>query len=212
MAAPDTIRLQSGFSEAQRPRAAALYWQAFGPKLGKVLGPAARGEAFLAETLDPAYALCAVDDTGRLLGLAGFKTHKGALTGGGLATLLRHYGLGTLWRLPLLAMLERPLEPGVLQMDGICVATEARGLGLGTALLRRIQDEARARGLSQVRLDVIDINPRARALYLREGFRPGPTETLGPLRHVFGFSSAQQMRYAVTQKTASPQRSELTKT
>ena len=36
-------------------------------------------------------------------------------------------------------------------------------------------------------------NPRARALYEREGFIAGETETLGPLRYIFGFDSSTKM-------------------
>lgn len=213
MIQPPKFDIVAGFSETQRAQAAALYWQAFEGKLSKLLGPPARGRAFFEDTLDPAFALCAVDEGGLLLGLAGFKTAKGALTGGGSGSVFRHYGLSALWRLPFLAMLERDLEGGVLLMDGICVAPQARGLGLGTALLRAIKDEARRRQMAFVRLDVIDTNPRAEALYLREGFVSLRTETLpAPLRAMFGFSSAQKMQYAVAQNDLSPQRSELTRT
>lgn len=166
--------------------------------------------AFFAETLDPDFALCALDEKNQLLGFAGFKTDAGALTGSDFGAMWSHFGLGSVWRLPLLALLERKVEPGVLLMDGICVSADARGLGLGTALLHAIKQEAYQRGMSYVRLDVIDTNPRAQALYLREGFAPAGTQTLGPLRHVFGFSSALEMRYAVPQHAEFPQRSELT--
>jgi len=62
-----------------------------------------------------------------------------------------------------------------------------------TALLEAICQEARSRGYAEVRLDVIDTNQRAKALYEREGFVPRGTQRLGPLRHVFKFSSAVTM-------------------
>ena len=48
-------------------------------------------------------------------------------------------------------------------------------------------------GLSRVRLDVIDTNPRARALYERNGFQAIETDEFGPFEHLFGFSSATRM-------------------
>ena len=186
-----------GFGEAERERAAELYWQAFGAKLGRVLGPAPRGRAFFADILDPRFAICARAG-GALLGLAGFKTPEGALTAGGLRDLARHYGwLGSLVRGSLLAAIDRRVEPGVLLMDGICVAPEARGRGVGTRLLEAVVEHARAAGLGQVRLDVVDANPRARALYERCGFVAGAESRLGPLAPVFGFVSATEMRRAV---------------
>lgn len=110
------IAIRPGFPEDQRNTAASLYWEAFGAKLATLLGPAARAEAFFADILHAPFAIGAVRD-GHLLGLAGFKTADGALTGGDWPDLRRHYGaLGGLWRAPLLAFFERPVEPGVLLM------------------------------------------------------------------------------------------------
>ncbi len=55
-------------------------------------------------------------------------------------------------------------------------------------------------GVGEVRLDVIDTNSRARALYERQGFVAGKTQHLGPLRYLFGFSSSAMMQYSVTAK------------
>ena len=82
-----------------------------------------------------------------------------------------------------------------LIMDGICVDSSERGLGVGTELLTAIKAEAVARGLAHVRLDVIDINPRARALYTREGFVAGTPQNIGPWRYLFGFSTSTPMTW-----------------
>lgn len=177
-----------------REAAATLYLEAFGQKLGRVLGHGARPRAYLAGAIRPDHALAALSADGDLLGMAGFQTAEGRLIGGGFGTLARHYGLaGAFWRAPLLALLERRVESGILQMDGICVAGTARGRGVGTALLRAIFAEAGRRGLAAVRLDVIDTNPRAAALYRREGFEAERVIRLGPLKRLFGFSAATRM-------------------
>ena len=49
------------------------------------------------------------------------------------------------------------------------------------------------RGYGWVRLDVIDSNWRARALYERQGFLATRTESLGLLRLLFGFSASTTM-------------------
>jgi ribosomal protein S18 acetylase RimI-like enzyme len=190
----DQPKIERGFPEDQRATVAALYWQAFGAKLGRVLGPAPRAIAFFSTSMNPDFCVTAQDREGTVLGLAGFKTIEGSLTDAGWAELMGVYGrLGALWRAPFLSIMERPLAHDTLLMDGIAVTTEARGMGLGTRLLDAIADEARLRGLTKIRLDVIDTNPRARALYERQGFVATGSEALGPFRFLFGFSSSTRM-------------------
>ncbi|MGW2643793.1 N-acetyltransferase family protein [Streptomyces sp. NPDC001393] len=58
----------------------------------------------------------------------------------------------------------------VLQIQGLVVAEEARGLGLGRALIRAAVDAARGRGARRLSLRVLGHNAPARALYESEGF------------------------------------------
>ncbi|MEU8890989.1 GNAT family N-acetyltransferase [Streptomyces sp. NPDC048442] len=58
----------------------------------------------------------------------------------------------------------------VLQINGLAVADEARGRGLGRALLRAAGDEARRRGVRRLTLRVLGPNAPARALYETEGY------------------------------------------
>ncbi|MEJ6396839.1 GNAT family N-acetyltransferase [Yoonia sp. 208BN28-4] len=188
------MKIIAGIPEAHRARAVDLYWLAFGPKLRVPLGPQQKATAFVTRVLDPTHGICAIDDAGRLMGVVGFKTYRGALVGGGFADLRAIYGVfGATWRAALLSLLERDTENVRFLMDGIFVAPEARGRGVGTALLHAIYDEARKRGFHHIRLDVISTNPRARALYEREGFVATHTARLGMLRHVFGFDAATTM-------------------
>ncbi|CAM8667348.1 NAT_SF domain containing protein [Paracoccaceae bacterium] len=188
------ITVSLGLPPSLRDQAAVIYWQAFGGKLGRVMGPDARAHAFLARVMRADHALVARDETGALLGLAGFKTPQGSFAGGSWTDMRAVFGLaGLAWRLPLLALLSREVDNDRFLLDGICVAPAARGLGVGSALMAAIEDEARARGYAYVRLDVIDTNWRARALYERLGYMGIKTAPLGPLRHVFGFDAAVTM-------------------
>lgn len=58
----------------------------------------------------------------------------------------------------------------VLQIQGLAVAEEARGQGLGRALIRAAVEEARERGARRLSLRVLGHNAPARALYESEGF------------------------------------------
>ncbi|WP_458791508.1 GNAT family N-acetyltransferase [Yoonia sp. MH D7] len=186
--------LTNGIAPEDRAKVAALYWEAFGTKLGRVMRPEWKARAFIEQVLDTDHAICAHDTHGTLLGVAGFKTYEGALVDGTLRELAQHYGwVGATWRIALLSLLERDTENKRFLMDGIFVDEAARGKGVGSALLRAIIAEGRRRGYAEVRLDVIDTNPRARALYERMGFVAKDTHSLGPLRHLFGFSAATTM-------------------
>ncbi|MFV0490657.1 MAG: GNAT family N-acetyltransferase [Pseudorhodobacter sp.] len=195
--------IQHGLPSDQRSQAAALYWEAFHNKLHPLMQPEAKARLFLEAALQPDHAICAIGPKGDLLGLAGVKTENGAMVGGGLPDLARVYGWpGAVWRGALLTFLERQIRPGVLLMDGICVASTMRGQGIGKALLDAVKSLAAERGDHAVRLDVITTNNRAEALYRREGFAPVKRQGTGPLCWLAGFGSALQMEYAVAQKNA----------
>lgn len=187
-----------GFSPTQRDEVVWLYWDAFKDKLGLVMKPELKALEFLEMVADPDHAISAIAPCGTLLGIAGYKTKDGNFIGGDLKELRSVYGrFGGLWRGLFLSLLERQIETGVLLMDGIFVRPSARSQGVGSALLIAIKEKAASLGCSKVRLDVIDINPRARALYERQGFIAGKTSDIGPLRYIFGFRKTTTMTYHV---------------
>jgi ribosomal protein S18 acetylase RimI-like enzyme len=188
------MKVQQGLPQALRADAARLYWDAFGPKLSPVLGPTPRALRFLEKVIRADHCFVALDDAGRLIGLAGFKTPEGSFAGGTSTDLRQVYGpFGSLWRGMLLWSLNREIDNDRFLLDGICVDGAARGKGIGSILIDRICQEADHRGYGAVRLDVIDSNRRARELYERLGFVATQTVRIGVLRHVFGFISATTM-------------------
>ena len=195
------FQIEPGLRLEHRAQAAAGYWEAFARKLLYPLGPRRRALAFIRRVLDSSHAISAVSADNRFLGVAGFKTPRGAFVGGEFADLMKVYGVfGAAARGLLVSVMERPCEEGTLLMDGIFVDAQARGLGVGTGLLTAVEKHAAARGLGQVRLDVIDSNPRARALYERQGFKAHATHSIGMLRHVFGFDSVTTMLKDLSQR------------
>lgn len=191
------MKIIHGFPQHLRHAAASIYLEAFEQKIGWLLGTRQKAITYLANVMDPHFAFCAIEENEgqeKLVGFAGFKTAKGGLVGDGFSGLVENYGLlSSLWRTPILSLLERKVEPDILLMDGIAVTPDQRGKGTGTKLLNAINSHARATGRHYVRLDVIDTNPRARALYESRGFKPTEKENLGPLKYLFGFSSSTTM-------------------
>ncbi len=186
--------IAKGFQDGERAAIAALYWEAFGGKLGRVLGPARKALPFVAGVLSPEHAYCARTPDGTLLGVAGFKTAQGALVDADWPDMRRHYGLwGAGWRVLALALLERDLDNERFLLDGIFVDAAARGQGVGSRLIEALAGEARDRGYGAMRLDVITGNDRARALYERRGFAAVGEQKLGLFGPLFGFAAATTM-------------------
>lgn len=198
-----SISIRPGFDERHRGEVASLFWGAFQGKLSRSLGPDHKALDFITGALRPEFAFSALDGDGQLMGVAGIKTEKGGLVGGTFSDLRAVYGLwGAVWRGVLLEQFERPLADGVLQMDGIFVHPDARGRGIGGELLKAVIWTAEMNRYSQVRLDVIDSNPRARALYERMGFEASGELTTGVLAPLMGFKRATTMIYPVVPRSS----------
>ena len=188
------MQVRHGLPDHLRPEAAALYWQAFGGKLGRVLGPDARALAYLQRVMRGDHCLFVSNSQGALIGIAGFKSPEGGFANGEIEDMKAIYGkAGGLWRSSVLRLLQSDVDNDRFLVDGICVARAYRSQGVGSALLDGLMAEARERGYGSVRLEVIDTNIRARALYERLGFAPWRSETLGLMRHVVGFDRTTTM-------------------
>ncbi|MEU8238234.1 GNAT family N-acetyltransferase [Actinoplanes missouriensis] len=202
--------LSIGFTESERARVGELYWAAFGPKLRIAFRDEATGVAQVTAALRPDRALIARVD-GQVAGMCGF--HHDGHGAVDLSWARLRAGLGTAaaaWAALTLAPLDRSERKtpdgrerktpdrremnGVLVLDGICVAAEHRGHGIGSALLDAITELAAQHGDQWVQLSVVDTNPRAEALYRRQGFATAEHGSLGPLRHLYGFDRYRTMR------------------
>ncbi len=191
-----SFTVQRGWNHKQSVKAAELYEQAFGEKFRAAIPSTTDRLALLSECLIPEFSLCSLDE-GEMIGLAGFQTELGALTGGiTLSTLLKHCGLVKgMWAALVLSLLDREANASELVMDGIVVDAAYRGQGIGAELLDGIIEYARDQGYERVRLDVIDTNPRAKALYQRKGFEAKEHTSFPWLKWLIGFSGATTMVY-----------------
>ncbi|MFD3549521.1 GNAT family N-acetyltransferase [Streptomyces sp. NPDC058655] len=194
----ESVNVRRGVPEGAEERVAELYWEAFGRKLGAALGPEGDGRRFIAAHLNADRAVSAVSGDGRLVGVAGYHLAGRGLTGGDAAAVRAAYGqVRGLYRVLLLALLERTPARGELLMDGIAVDPAERGRGIGGLLLREVEAVAAEQGCRRVRLDVVAENPRARALYERHGFHAVKVQRTPWLRDVLGFGAVTTMHKAV---------------
>lgn len=193
----DGTRIERGFVGRERPRVAALYWEAFGPKLSPGFSDEQTGMAAVQSGLRPEHVLVARRD-GSLLGICGFHESGSGAVNLTWSRLRRTLSIPAAVRASVvLSVLARSGRPDALVLDGICVDRTARGLGIGTALVNAAADHARGAGARKVRLSVVDVNPRARALYTRLGFREVDRGSLGALAVVYGFDRYSTMELEV---------------
>lgn len=188
------VTIYHGLHQGLRREAALLYWEAFGGKLGRVMGPEPLALDYFERVIRADLCFAALDGDGRLIGIAGYKIPGGSFAGGSWDDLTGIYGrFGGRWRGGLLWALGREVDNDRFLIDGISVTRAHRSKGIGSMLIAALCNEARERGYPAVRLDVVDTNWRARALYERHGFVATRSQRLGLLGYLFGFSAATTM-------------------
>ncbi len=192
----DDLVIRRGFAPEQADKAAGLYDEAFGPKLSIAIPDAVARRDILARGMNAEFCFAAFR-SGVMVGIAGFKTTGGSLTGSiSLSLLFQRLGLFRFLRaLTVLLLFRRSLAPNQLLMDGIGVSSSARGGGIGSRLLHTLLSHAKREGFATVRLDVIETNPAARRLYERIGFIETRTEHFPYLKWLLGFGAASCMVY-----------------
>ena len=191
------VQIGAGFGVGDRARVARLFWRGFGRTLVPVLGPEGKACAFLAEAFRPAHALGAWEGA-EPVGIVGVQTEAGGLVGGGFRTMAPIYGpLDALWRAALLDRLGRDVRPGEMRLDGLTVAPERRGRGIGSALIGAVLERAAVQGYRAVRLDVEEGNARAQALYARHGFVAMRRYRAGPVAALLGRRGHTEMRHGL---------------
>lgn len=194
----DNINYHLGLPEEYRDAAVDLYDEAFGQKFAIAIPSREKRIIFLRKCFMLDYVIGAIYDH-KLIGIAGFQTPEGSLTGGiTYRELLSQLGfIKGNWAAIIFGIYERKAVFKELIMDGIAVHSDARGKGVGSYLLKEVATYAKDHQFNTVRLDVIDINTKAKALYERMGFKSVKTESYPYLKCLLGFSSSTTMALSV---------------
>ncbi|MEX1295589.1 MAG: GNAT family N-acetyltransferase [Candidatus Limnocylindrales bacterium] len=210
----DGIVIEHGLPPELRDQAVEVFEEAFGEKMRMAVRDAGKRKAFMRR----AYVAenCLVARRGpTLLGMAGLSTRGRPYDGGlmGASWDFRPYRdllgwFGAIWAVWGNRMADHRPKADEVYVDGIAVSPGARGLGIGTRLLDETTAIARDLGKPFVRLDVIDTNPRAQALYERLGFRVTKVQSFRYLERLAGFGGMVSMELPVTPlpdvRTAAP--------
>jgi ribosomal protein S18 acetylase RimI-like enzyme len=187
------IVVRSGASD-DVPVLVGLYVAAFSRELTAAFGRQA--EQMVRRAIDPDTALVAcIDD--QVVGFAALADRERRFVAPGPSDFRAVYS-------PLMRRLRAAIwsrttttpRPHQLLLEGLATAPAARGRGVGTRLLEAVDERASALGRTEIILEVIDTNPRAKALYERHGYRTVTTVTSGWYR-LAGFRSFDLMLHPV---------------
>ena len=180
-----------------------LYFNALKEKLEPLLGSDSRAQEALASNLGTSKCLVAICNQ-KLIGILGIQAGNGGFVNPTLKTMVKVYGiLGGLIRMGGLAILHHRTTPDELYVDGVAVADDMRGNGIGSRLFELLEKKATKNNIRKISLEVIDSNPRARALYERLGFVITKKQSIWPLNLFikFTFRSATLMVKMMGQQT-----------
>lgn len=202
MDASDVV-IERGLPDELREQAVGLFEDAFGSKMGTAIRDRQQRMAFMARAFRARNVVVARRGD-RLLGMAGLSSRGEPYRGGVLDVSWdpRPYvdllgWAGATWAVWGLRLGSHSPATDEIYVDGIAVTPEARGRGVGTRLLAEVADLARCNGKRFVRLDVIDTNPRAQALYERIGYRVTRIQSFRWKRRWTGFGAMISMELPV---------------
>ncbi len=199
----DEVVIGRGLPEDLRKAGVLLFEEAFGDKMRMAIRDRDKRLAFMARVYAADHIVVALRD-GELLGMIGLSSGAGHYHGGLMDIPWDPRPFRDLLGLrgSVMAMLSLRLtahKPAIdeLYVDGVAVAPEARGLGIGTKLLDEALAIARESSMRWLRLDVIDTNPRAQALYERLGYKVTKVQSFRYMERIIGFGGMVSMELAV---------------
>jgi ribosomal protein S18 acetylase RimI-like enzyme len=199
----DAIAIERGLPDHLRSAGVSLFDDAFGDKMRMAIPDRSRRLAYMDRVYRGDHVVVAVR-AGELLGMMALASAAGAYRGGLIDVpwdprpFRDLLGLRGAMRATLgLRLAQHRPASDELYVDGVAVAAAARGQGIGSKLLAEAMSIAQEGGWRWLRLDVIDTNPRAQALYERLGYRVTKVERMGPLRRWTGFGAIISMERPV---------------
>jgi ribosomal protein S18 acetylase RimI-like enzyme len=190
-----------GVPKNQRFRVAKIIYEAFENKFGNVFG-SKKSIPLISKYLRNDRTVVAISED-VVVGVAGLKFEGKEFIDIGFWQLLRELKLGIFRATFLGWIFFDKVEDKELLVDTLAVAESMRGKGIGTSLINFTIDFARSKGFEQIKIFVVDINPKAKRLYERIGFKQVKIHRIPfPWNKVFGFENASELVYVEHQITS----------
>lgn len=187
------VSIRTGLPEENRHQAAEIYYAAFREKLSFLTSSPSKTISILTQIFNPQRALTAFIDN-KIVGIAGLHYDRKVFTAIQLAVFTREIGwLHGTAAFTVFHIFDPTPPDDMLRIECLAVHPSERGKGIGTQMLSAIYKLAKEKGKQSVTLEVVDTNPEALRLYLREGFKVVRTHHYPYLRRLAGFSAAHVM-------------------
>jgi len=192
--------ITSDLNSKQKKEALEIFWDAFSKKISYFwLFEKNRKKAIecLYDITNFNRGIYVLNKDQKVLGVLGLEWNKNKQFNFKTNILKKYYGLfGSLWRVLCYKLFSPTPYNGddELYLHSIVVSSETRGMGVGTILLKEIENFALKNNFKKIVLEVIDTNPRAKKLYESSGYKDIKVENTGSLTKKMGFSKVFIMR------------------
>lgn len=192
-------RIEAPVGAGAMDEVAGVLEDAFAEKIAHELHPRSPEQLrrILLGSLDPACCIAAFDEDGSVVGLAGVAAPGRPFMHLTFGLLRREFGVvgaTPRWLYSLVELVAVPRRQRSRRVEVLAVREDARGRGIGSALIAAAVERAAGEGADRVLLEVVDTNGRARALYERLGFRCVRTVRSGVLTGGAGYRAVHFMR------------------
>ena len=191
-----SIQIQPGITKNQRLAIAKIFYQSFKEKLTIIFGEPKKASKLIARLIHEDRILVAIKE-GKPVGFVGLHYQGKNFLKFNLTKITKIYGLATIRVLIyfLITILDE-LQPNQLHLEVLAVAEEQRSKGIGTKLLKSTIDFAKLKKIPQIKLEVINTNPKAKKLYKKIGFKKTKDRKIPyPFHILTGFSTITEMQY-----------------
>lgn len=197
------LTITNELTREQVEQAAEIHYDAFKYKVKYLLlftGSRKKAVSFLTRALTIRNGLYVLK-ADRVIGIVGLQRDKEAYIDATFRLFKKTFGLfGASWRFVAFKAYKFFVgspEVHELRIDWLAVSGEARGLGVGSYLLQKVQEIASDMGKTNLVLEVVDTNPQARKLYERIGFVHTDTKKFGLITSKAGFKALHYMNKSI---------------
>lgn len=192
------VQIQQKIQKTQKKEIAKILYESFKEKIGKLFKDQEKAIKLFSKLIRENQILVALDK-GKPVGFVGLHYNKKHFLQFSFKEIIKIYGLETIRAsLYFLTNLFENIQPNQLHLEIIAVDEKQRTKGIGTKLILSTIEYAKQKGFHQIRLEVVNTNPKAKKLYEKTGFKKSKDRKIPYPVHIFtSFSKITEMHYKI---------------